>query len=205
MSGAAGGETPSGEGNPWTVERAEVRYDNRWIRVTHHDVRTPAGTPGIYGTVHFKNVAIGIVPVDADGNTWLVGQYRFPLDAYSWEIPEGGGPHGVPPLESAARELAEETGLVARAWLPLLEMDLSNSVSDERAVAYLAWDLTEGTATPEPTEQLRLRRLPLREAFALVRAGQIRDALSVGALQSLELRWRDGSLPPAVHALLGPA
>ena len=143
--------------------------------------------------------------IDADGHTWLVGQYRFPLGAYSWEIPEGGGPHDVPPLESAMRELVEETGLAALAWLPLLEMDLSNSVSDERAIAYLAWNLAQGTAAPEPTEQLRLRRLPLREAFALVRSGGIRDALSVAALQALELRWREGSLPPALGAVLGPA
>ena len=207
MTGPADGDRPdpAADGNPWTVRRAEVRYDNRWIRVTHHDVLTPAGTPGIYGTVHFKNLAIGVVPVDAEGQTWLVGQYRFPLGAYSWEIPEGGGPHGEPPRDSAARELAEETGLAAAGWLPLLEMDLSNSVSDERAIAYLAWDLTQGTARPEPTEQLRLRRLPLRAAFALVRDGGIRDALSVGALQALELRWRDGLLPLAVLAALGPA
>lgn len=199
------GEGTAGEANPWTVESAEVRYDNRWIRVTHHAVLTPAGSPGIYGTVHFKNIAIGIVPIDAEGRTWLVGQYRFPLGAYSWEIPEGGGPHDVPPLESAMRELVEETGLVAGTWLPLLEMDLSNSVSDERAIAYLAWDLTQGAAAPEPTEQLRLRRLPVREAFALVRSGEIRDALSVAALQALELRWREGALPPALAAVLGPA
>jgi len=199
---------PAGEdaeaANPWTVRRADVRYDNRWIRVTHHDVLTPAGTPGIYGTVHFKNLAIGIIPVDDDGHTWLVGQYRFPLAAYSWEIPEGGGPHGVDPLESAARELAEETGLVAASWLPLIEMDLSNSVSDERAIAYMAWGLTQGAAAPEPTERLQQRRLPLGEVFAMVRGGVIRDALSVGALQALELRWRDGSLPPPVQRMLGP-
>ncbi|WP_374449953.1 NUDIX domain-containing protein [Stella sp.] len=206
MTGPAedGRPGPDADANPWTVRRAEVRYDNRWIRVTHHEVLTPAGTPGIYGTVHFKNLAIGVVPVDDQGHTWLVGQYRFPLGTYSWEIPEGGGPHGVPPLESAARELAEETGLVAAGWLPLLEMDLSNSVSDERAIAYLAWDLTQGAAEPEPTEQLRLRRLPLGAAFGLVRDGSIRDALSVAALQALELRWRDGSLPPAVRERLAP-
>ncbi|BBK34563.1 NUDIX domain-containing protein [Stella humosa] len=200
-------DTPAdpAESNPWTIRQAEVRYENRWISVTHNDVLTPAGTPGVYGTVHYKNLAIGVIPVDADGATWLVGQFRFPLGAYSWEIPEGGGPHGIPPLESAMRELVEETGLVARAWAPILEMDLSNAVSDERAFAYLAWDLTQGQAMPEPTEQLQLRRLPLREVFAMVRAGGIRDALSVAALQALELRWRDGSLPAGLRAVLGPA
>lgn len=189
--------------NPWTVEAAEVRYDNRWIRVTHHDVLTPAGTAGIYGTVHYKNLAIGIVPVDGEGHTWLVGQYRFPLGAYSWEIPEGGGPHGIDPLESAARELKEETGLLARAWRPILEMDLSNCVSDERAIAYLAWDLTQGAAEPEPTERLALRRLKLTEAIAWARDGRIRDALSVATLLALDLARRDGTLPAELQRAVG--
>ena len=204
MTGAPGPGTVASEANPWTVRQTEVRYDNRWIRVTHHEVLTPAGTPGIYGTVHYKNLAIGVVPVDREGWTWLVGQFRFPLGTYCWEIPEGGGPHGTPPLESAMRELAEETGLVAADWALVQEMELSNSVSDERSYAYLAWNLTQGTAMPEPTEQLQLRRLPLVEAFAMVRAGQIRDALSVATLQAVELRWRDGSLPAGLQAALGP-
>lgn len=194
---------PDFDENPWTVRQVEVRYENPWIRVTHHEVLTPAGDPGIYGTVHYKNLAIGVVPVDADGFTWLVGQYRFPLGAYSWEIPEGGGVHGVEPQLSAARELEEETGLVARCWLPVLEMDLSNSVSDERAVAYVAWGLTEGASSPEPTERLEVRRLPLQEVFGLVRSGGIRDALSVATLQAIELRWRDGALPPELMAAIG--
>ncbi len=192
-----------GDGNPWTVRRADIRYENRWIRVSHHDVLTPAGAPGIYGTVHYKNLAIGVVPVAADGATWLVGQYRFPLGAYSWEIPEGGGPHGVDPRESAARELVEETGLVARSWLAVLEMDLSNSVSDERSISYLAWDLTEGPSQPEPTERLEVHRLPLKDVFALARAGDIRDALSLATLQAVELRWRDGALPPELMRAIG--
>ncbi|MGE0725694.1 MAG: NUDIX domain-containing protein [Alphaproteobacteria bacterium] len=188
---------------PWTVMSAEVRYDNRWITVTHHEVVTPTGTDGIYGTVHFKNLAIAIVPVDADGHTWLVGQHRFPFDEYSWEVPEGGGPLGVDPLESAARELVEETGLAADHWQALLEMDLSNSVSDERAIAYLAWGLRQGAAMPEPTEQLLLRRLPLAEACAMARSGAIRDALSVGALQAVRLAWLEGSLPETVMRAIG--
>ena len=179
---------------PWRIlDRREV-YDNRWIRVTHHDVTTPAGEPGIYGTVHYKNLAIGIVPIDADMHIWLVGQYRFPLDAYSWEIPEGGGAPGVEPLESAARELREETGLHAARWQKLLEADLSNSVSDERAVAYLAWDLTQGEAEPESTEDLALKRVPLVEAFRMVADGEIRDALSILSLQAVQLLHVAGKL-----------
>ena len=139
---------------PWTILSAKDVYENPWIRLTHHEVLTPAQTPGIYGLVHYKNLAIGVMPVDAEGHTYLVGQYRFPLDAYSWEIPEGGGAAGIDPLESAARELREETGLTARHWRKLLEADLSNSVSDERAVAYVAWGLTPGESEPEATEEL---------------------------------------------------
>jgi 8-oxo-dGTP pyrophosphatase MutT (NUDIX family) len=180
---------------PWTVVSKREAYDNRWIRVTHHDVITPGREAGIYGTVHFKNLAIGIVPVDDQGYTYLVGQHRFALDQYSWEIPEGGGDLDVDPKESAARELKEETGLSATSWCQLLQCDLSNSVSDERGIAFLAWDLTQGMASPDPTEQLVLRRLPLTEVFRMVAAGEIQDALSILALQAVELLHLRGRLP----------
>jgi len=120
--------------NPWTILGEKPVYDNQWINVTEYDVLNPSGGKGIYGKVHFKGLAIGILPLDEAGYTWLVGQYRFPLDAYSWEIPEGGGDPGVAPIESARRELKEETGLVAKEWSLIQEMHLSNSVSDERAL-----------------------------------------------------------------------
>jgi len=179
---------------PWSIVASREEYDNRWIRVIHHDVVTPSGTAGIYGTIHFKSRAIGIVPVDAERHTFLVGQHRFPLDEYSWEIPEGGGAFDVDFVESARRELAEETGLRARRWQTLVECDLSNSVSDERAIAYLAWDLEQGVAAPEPTEELTVRRIALTEAFRMVEAGEIRDALSVVALQAVELLALKGRL-----------
>ncbi|MCW5735499.1 MAG: NUDIX hydrolase [Enhydrobacter sp.] len=180
---------------PWTVLARRDVYDNRWIRVTHHEVLTPAGEPGIYGTVHYKNHALGIVPVDEEGHTFLVGQHRFPFDAYSWEIPEGGGTLGVDPRESAARELKEETGLEAMNWQQLLCCDLSNSTSDERSTSFLAWGLTQGTASPDPTEQLALRRVRLTEAFRMVAAGEIQDALSVLSLQAVQLLHLQGRLP----------
>ena len=180
---------------PWTILSKRSTYDNRWISVTHHEVITPAGETGIYGTVHYKNLAIGIVPVDQDGHTYLVGQHRFPLDEYSWEIPEGGGVIGNDPQASAARELQEETGLSARQWRKLLECDLSNSVSDERAMTFLAWDLVAGKASPEPTEELASRRLPLTEAFRMVASGEIRDALSVMTLQAVQLLYVEKRLP----------
>ena len=179
---------------PWTILSQKEVYENPWIKLTHHEVLTPAQTPGIYGLIHYKNLAIGVVPVDAEGHTYLVGQYRFPLDAYSWEIPEGGGLHGIDPLKSAARELREETGLVARRWRKILEADLSNSVSDERAVVYLAWGLTPGESEPEVTEELVVKRVPLAEAFRMVEAGEIRDALSVLSLQAVRLLQLEGKL-----------
>jgi ADP-ribose pyrophosphatase len=177
--------------DPWTTLSSETRYDNNWITVTEHQVLTPAQTPGIYGTVHFKNLAIGIVPVDKDGFTWLVGQYRYPLKAYSWEIPEGGGSISEPPVESAMRELKEETGLQANRWEKILEMHLSNSVTDERAIVFLATDLTEGTATPDETEVLSIRRVSFEDALHMVERGEITDAVSVAAILKAALLLKE--------------
>lgn len=178
---------PDHERNPWTTREIKTAYENPWIRVEHHDVLTPAGTPGIYGLVKFKNHAIGIVPVDEEGCTWLVGQYRYALGSYEWEIPEGGCPVGTDPLATARRELKEETGLVAEHWEQIMEFHLSNSVTDEYGVAYLARGLRQEAAEPEDTEDLQLRRVPLREAIAMTLDGRIRDALSILALQRVAL------------------
>lgn len=175
------------EQNPWQVLGQKEIYDNNWINVTEYDVINPNGGKGIYGKVHFKNLAIGIVPLDENLNTYLVGQYRFTLDAYSWEIPEGGGPLATDPLESAQRELIEETGLEARSWTPILRMHLSNSVSDEYAIIYLARDLSQFEAMPEETEKLVVKKLPFEEAWQMVEDGQITDAMSVAAIQ--KVKW----------------
>lgn len=168
--------------NPWTTREICQVYDNPWIRVTHRNVITPAGNAGIYGVVHFKNLAIGIIPVDDKGYTWLVGQYRYTLDQYSWEIPEGGGPAHEAPLVAAQRELLEETGIRARRWTQILELHLSNSVTDERGIAFLAQELEIGQAQPEETELLQVRRLPFDEAVQMALDGRITDALSVAAI-----------------------
>lgn len=146
---------------------------------------TPAGKPGIYGTVHFKNLAIGIVPLDSEGFTWLVRQYRFPLKEYSWEIPEGGGALDIEPEVSARRELLEETGITAAQWTFLRRVHLSNCVSDEVGLLYLAQDLQFGEAQPEETEKLEVRRFSLKEAWEMVRSGQITDSLSVIGLTDI--------------------
>jgi len=173
--------------NPRKILAERPIYDNPWIGVTEYDVINPGGGKGIYGKVHYKGLAIGILAMDEEGYIWLVGQYRFVLDAYSWEIPEGGGHPDIPPLESAKRELVEETGLVARDWSLLMELHLSNSVSDERAFVYLARGLEQREAMPEETEQLTVWRLPFEEAYKMVERGEITDSISVAAILKVKL------------------
>lgn len=173
--------------NPWTTVTRQTVYDNKWIKVEHADVITPTGTNGIYGTVHFKNIAIGIIPIDEDGNTWLVGQYRYALDEYSWEIPEGGCPSEMDMLDAAKRELAEEVGLAATHWQEIQRIHTSNSVCDEMAVIYLAKGLSPAFAPLDDTELLQIKKLPLKEAVQLVLNGQITDSLSVAGL--LKTHW----------------
>lgn len=174
--------------NPWQITAEQKVYDNPWISLTEYTVINPSGGKGIYGKVHFKNLAIGIIPVDENGDIWLVGQYRFVLNAFSWEIPEGGGPLGTEPLETAKRELKEETGLVANNWEMLLNIHLSNSVSDEFGIIYLATGLTQEDAEPEETEQLQVLKISLEEAYKMVINHQITDSLSVAGIQQLWIR-----------------
>lgn len=180
--------------NPWKVLGEKKVYENPWISLTEYDVLNPSGGKGIYGKVHFKSLAIGILPLDAQLHTWLVGQYRFPLDQYSWEIPEGGGSLDIDPLDSARRELLEETGLVAAEWSPLIEMHLSNSVSDEHAIIYLARQLQQQAAQPEETEQLQIKRVSFEEAYRMVNAGMITDSMSVAAILKVKLMIADGRI-----------
>jgi len=182
------------ETNPWTIVDSRKIYENNWIGLTEHQVINPSGGKGIYGEVHFRNYAIGILPLDEEMNTWLVGQYRFPLKAYSWEIPEGGGPLDLPLLDSAKRELQEETGLIASDWQELQRMHLSNSVSDEFAVIYIARGLTMGTAAPEETEELVIRKLPFEEAYQMAVDGRITDSMSVAALLRTKILVLEGKL-----------
>jgi len=175
--------------NNWTILQEKIQYDNPWIKVTEYDVLTPGGSKGIYGKVHFKNIAIGVVPIDNDGNIYLIGQYRFPIDKYSIEIPEGGGPLGIDPLESAIRELKEETGLTANSWQKILEMHLSNSVSDELSIVYLARDLMIGEAEPEETEKLDIVKMPFAEAYQKVLNFEITDSITVASILKMKIMF----------------
>ncbi|RMG85782.1 MAG: NUDIX hydrolase [Bacteroidetes bacterium] len=168
--------------NPWVTLDQKTVYDNPWISVSHRNVLNPAGGKGIYGLVHFKNIAIAIVPLDDELHTWLVGQYRYTLEAYSWEVVEGGGPLDEPVLASAQRELLEETGIRARSWQSIGEFAVSNSVTDERAVVFVAKDLTFGPSSPEDTEALEVRKVPFQQAFEMVMNGEITDMLSATAI-----------------------
>jgi 8-oxo-dGTP pyrophosphatase MutT (NUDIX family) len=172
-----------------------VAYENPWITVWHDEVDRPDGSPGIYGLVHFANLAAGVVVLDDDDRIVLVGQHRYTLDEWSWEIPEGGVPAGESALEGAKRELREETGLEAATWKEIARIDLSNSVSDERAVLFLATGLTHGEASPEPSEAIDVRWVPFDEAVAMALDGRITDAMSVVAIQRVALERAGGRTP----------
>ena len=178
---------PNENKNPWQTKSSKSVYENNWLDVVHHEVLNPQGNEGIYGVVHFKNLAIGIIPLDENNNTWIVGQYRYPLKQYSWEIPEGGGKMGVDPIESAKRELLEECGIVANNWEPLINLHLSNSATDEHAIIYVARELTFTNAEPEETEELALRKIPFDTLYNMVMNGEITDAMSVAAVLKLKL------------------
>src|ERR1700761_3284757 len=182
------------EENPWKVNSEKVIYDNPWINLTEYQVINPSGNPGIYGKIRYKNLAIGVLPLDEDMNTYLVGQYRFPLNQYSWEMPEGGGVKGVDPIESAKRELLEETGLKADNWTEILRMHLSNSVSDELTIIYLARGLEQFEPEPEDTEQLIVHKIPFEEVYQMVCNGQITDAVAVAAILKVKLMLLEGKL-----------
>ena len=182
------------EENPWTITSEKTIYNNPWINVTEYQVINPSGNPGIYGKIHFKNVAIGVIPLDADMNTYLVGQYRFVLNQYCWEIPEGGGPEGSDPLESAKRELLEETGLKATEWTEILQMHLSNSVSDELSIIYLARNLQQHEAEPEDTEDLLVNKVHFDEVYRMVNSGEITDSVTVAAVLKIKLMQLENRL-----------
>lgn len=180
--------------NPWQVLSEKQVYDNNWITVTEYGVINPGGGKGIYGKVHLKNIAIGVLVLDEELNTYLVGQYRFTVSEYSWEIPEGGGSFDMEPLDSAKKELREETGLIAHEWNLFQKLHTSNSISDEYALIFLARNLEQHDPMPEETEQLVVKKLPLEEAWQLTEKGLITDAISVAAIQKAKIMIMSGEL-----------
>jgi len=190
--------------SPWQRLTRRTIYENPWITVWHDDVIGPDGEPGIYGVVHYANQAVGVVAIDADNRVVLVGQYRYTLDCYSWEIPEGGSPLAEDPLDGARRELREETGYEATDWQELGRLQLSNSISDEVAVLYLATGLIAGEATPDGTEDLRLRHVPFDDVVAMIRDGAIRDAMTVAAIHWVALARQGLGSVPATATILAP-
>lgn len=178
----------SHEINPWKTHASRIVYENPWIRVVENDVTNPRGGKGIYGVVHFRNRAVGVIALDVEDSVWLVGQYRYALNRYEWELPEGGAPEGEELEECARRELLEETGIKAESMdLLLAGVQLSNSVSDEEAYVFLARGLSYHDAVPEPTEQLQVCRVPVEEAFAMVDRGELHDSLTVAGLLKLRV------------------
>ncbi len=176
----------------WQTHRSETVYDNNWITVSHRDVTAPTGVDGIYGLVHFKSLAVGMIPIDAEGHTWLVGQHRYTLDQYSWEIPEGGGAKDEDPLHAAQRELREETGITASRWTELLRLHTSNSVTDESAISYVAQNLAFGETEPDDTELIQLKRLPVSQAIEMALDGEITDGLALASLMKLHILMQRG-------------
>lgn len=187
MTDRPAGEADELANGPWRRRGRRIAYENAWITVWHDDVTRPDGGDGIYGVVHFANLAAGVIVLDEHDRTILVGQHRYTLDEWSWEIPEGGVPPGEAPLDGIRRELREETGIDATEWLELARVHLSNSISDEAAVLYLATHLSLGSASPEPTEQLETRWVAFDDALAMTLDGRITDALSVIAIQRVAL------------------
>jgi 8-oxo-dGTP pyrophosphatase MutT (NUDIX family) len=192
------------DGDPWIVKSVTRPFENEWFRIDAHAVIHPGGAEGTYCVVRPRRLAVGVLPLKPDGGVHLVGQWRFPLGRYSWEMPEGGADPGESALACAQRELEEESGLRARSWTPILEMDMSNSLTDEQAVVFLATGLEEGEARPEAVEVLRRRKAHFLEVLARVADGRIRDSLTVAAVLRAHHMAVTGELPAALaRAMLG--
>ncbi len=187
---------PDPTDSPWRRRSRSVVYENAWVRVLHDEVDRPDGQPGIYGVIHFHHHAVAIVALDADDRVALVGQWRYALDAYSWELPEGGVPAGEAPLLGAQRELREETGLQADHWREIARIAVSNSVTDELGTIFLATSLNQGEAAPDGTEQLHPRWVAFDEALTMIDDGRITDLLTIAALERVGRLRAQGQLDP---------
>jgi 8-oxo-dGTP pyrophosphatase MutT (NUDIX family) len=193
---------PDDNENPWSILGCETVFDDPWISLILHDVRNARDKRTSYATVHFKKRGVGILPIDKSGCTYLIGQWRFPLKRYSWELPAGGGELDEAPLAAAKRELREEAGLTARQWREILKLDLSNSITDETATCFVAWDLARSMPSPDPQEVFAERRIPFTEAVDAVWRGEITEALSVATILKVHAMASRSELPAEVTQLI---
>jgi len=189
---------------PWRSLGDSVLVDTPWMRVTRHPAVAPTGADADYVVVRPKNVGTGVLPLHDDGTVSLVGQHRFALMRYSWEMPEGGAPEGEDPCEAVKRELAEEAGLTAQHWRAALDVDLSNSITDERAMTWVAWGLEVTGTAPDETEVFLSARVPFGELMAEIARGAVRDGLTVATAYRAYHMAREGELPAVLaRAMLG--
>lgn len=187
----------------WRGGEGRTRFSNPWIELVEFDAIAPTGHQTHYAVVRFHKRAVGVLPLHADGTVTLVGQQRFPTAGYSWEMPEGGADAGESPLEGGRRELAEEVGLTATEWTEVLRLELSNSITDERAVCYLAQGLAPCEVAPDETEQFDIVRVPFRDLLAEIAAGRVQDSLTVATALRVYHMAREGELAPdLVKAML---
>ncbi|WP_449497936.1 NUDIX domain-containing protein [Brevundimonas sp.] len=193
--------TPSwddGSGRPpqWHDAGSSVMFENPWMQLTRHEATAPTGLKADYVVMRPQNLSVGVLPIHEDGTITLVGQQRFALMNWSWEMPEGGAPFDEDPLEGARRELAEEAGLEAAVWHPALKVEMTNSITDERALAWLAWELTPVPIAPDPTEIIRVARVPFGDLLRNVGNGAVRDMFTVATVLRAYHMAREGELPP---------
>ena len=189
-------DDPSDRPPPWRSEGESLIFENPWMRLTRHPATAPTGLRSDYVVMRPKNLAVGVLPIHDDGTVTLVGQQRFALMNWSWEMPEGGAPFDEDPLEGARRELAEEAGLAAARWLPALKVEMANSITDERAMAWIAWDLSPAPLAPDPTEVIRVARVPFGDLLRETGRGSIRDMFTVATTLRAYHMAREGELPP---------
>lgn len=188
----------------WRSFGESVLVETPWMRVTRHPAQAPTGMEADYVVMRPKNVGTGVLPLHDDGTVDLVGQHRFTLMRYSWEMPEGGAPEGEDPFDAVQRELAEEAGLKAAHWRAALDMDLSNSITDERVLSWVAWGLSPAPTDPDPTEVIVSARVPFRDLLAEIERGAVRDAMTVATAYKAYHMAREGDLPAALaQAMLG--
>jgi ADP-ribose pyrophosphatase len=188
--------------NPWTILSRETVFEDPWLRLVQHQVRDAREERRTYATVQFKKRGVSILPIDHEGYTYLIGQWRLPLERYCWELPAGGCGRDESPIAGARRELKEEAGFSAREWRELLRIDLSTAITDETATCFLAWQLDRCVPAPDPQEILAERRLPFAEVLELVWNGEITDALSVAAVLKVHGMALRGELPEDLAGLL---